>query len=366
MTGAMRICHVVESGATGALEMVLLAAETQRKRGDRVLILHARRPGAPADLRARVHPDVRVEHLRMRPLVPHLPRWCLGLRRALKRWRPDVLHLHCSRAGFLGRLVAGPGFAGRVLYSPHCISLMHLDISPAGRALCRALERLAQRVRPALYLACAAPEQAVIGRELGAPVRLVENAVEDGLALRFRRTPSPRPQLRRVVSCARIAPLKDPHMFAEVCRAVRGTRPHVEFEWIGDGDPAARRALEAAGVRVAGWLPRDQALRRVAGASVYLSTSRWEGMPVSLIEAMALDVPVLCRRADWSEAVVRDGETGRLFGDARAAADILLAPDRHWQPQVAAAARTAAAERFSEARFGAALARACGDPRARG
>lgn len=359
----MRICHVIESGATGALEMALLAAQTQSARGHRVLIAYSKRPGAPADLGARVGEGVALKHLRMRPLALFAPAWCVRLARLLARWQPDVLHLHCSLAGFLGRLVAGRRFRGRVLYSPHCIALMHLDRSAPERAAIRAMERLAQAVRPALYLACAGPELEVVLREVGAPVRLLENAIGDAPAARFRR--AARPRAGPVVTCARIAPLKDPETFARVCRTVRASRPDIEFEWIGDGDRRARRNLERSGVRVTGWLPRDAALARVARAGAYLSTSLWEGMPVSVLEAMALGVPVVCRRAEWSEAIVRDGETGRLFDDAGTAAEALTA-DPAWRRAAAEAALAAARERFSQARFAAGLEAACRDERAAG
>ena len=357
----MRICHAIESGATGALEMVLLTAEIQRGEGHSVLIVYSERPGTPTDLRARVHPQVGLKHLRMRPLLPFLPVWCGTFASVLRSWKPDVLHLHCSRAGLLGRLVAGSGFGGRVFYSPHCIPLMYLDLSTFERGLCRALERLAQFACPAVYLACARPEQATIARRLSVPVRLLENAVEDGLVASRSSNATRTGNLRGVVTCARIAELKDPRMFAEICRAVQVTRPDIEFEWIGDGDRRQRRLLERAGVQVTGWLTRDEALRRVAAASIYLSTSAWEGMPVSVLEAMFLGVPVLCRRAEWSMAIIGDGETGRLFDDVGAARDALLAPDVSWRMEAAEAARTAARERFSRARYAADLADAYRD-----
>lgn len=349
----MRICHVIESGATGALQMVLLMAEVQRRMGNEVLIVFSRRSGTPADLRARIDPTIELAHLKMRPLVPHLATWCWRLASLLRRWNPRVVHFHGSRAGFLGRLVAGRRFARRSFYSPHCISLMHLNLSGFERNLYRTLERFANTVCPSVYVACSAPEQAVIAREIGAPVSLLENALEEGLEVRYSRRGAIQSIVRRVVCCARIADLKDPALFAEVCGAVRRERPEMEFIWIGDGNLRQRRTLERAGVTVTGWMTRDDALRLVAESCVYLSTSRWEGMPVSVLEAMMLKLPVLCRRAEWSKAIVRDGVTGRLFDNATCAARTLLSVDPAWRIETAEAARKAAMERFSQNRFGA-------------
>ena len=353
----MRICHVIESGATGALQMVLLMAEMQRRNFDQVLIVYSRRPGSPSDLRARVNSAIELAHLRMRPLAPHLITWCWRFAKLLRRWNPDIVHFHGSRAGFLGRMVAGRRRGRRACYSPHCISLMHLNLSGVQRALYRALERFANKVCPAVYVACTEPERAVIAREIQAPAHLLENAVETGLGA-FVNPRRPRNRLLRlVVTCARIADLKDPALFADVCRTVRSVRPDIEFRWIGDGDRRGREMLEHSGVRVTGWVPRDEALRQIAEGCVYLSTSGWEGLPVSVLEAMFLRVPVLCRRAEWSEAIIRDGETGRLFDDAQSAAKVLLSGDTAWLQQVSEAGWTAAQERFSEARFAAGLTR---------
>ena len=353
----MRICHVIESGATGALQMVLLMAEVQRGMGDEVLIVYSRRPGAPADLRARVHPAIELVHLRMRPLVPYLATWCWGLASLLRRWNPDIVHSHGSRAGFLGRLVAGRRFARRAFHSTHGISFMRLDMSRVELALYRALERLANKVCPAVYLACDEPERALIAREIQAPVRLLENALEEGLESAHRRQSNQSADVRQVVTCARIADQKDPSLFADICRAVRQVRPEIEFMWIGDGDRTQRRMLERAGVNVTGWMAREDALRRVAGSCVYLCTSLWEVNSVAVLEAMTVKAPVLCRRAEWSEAMIRDGETGRLFDDAKSAAEAILSEQTAWLHEVAEAAWTAAKDRFSEARFAAGLTR---------
>lgn len=350
----MRICHVIECGATGALEMVLLMAEIQRAAGHRVLIVYSPRPGTPGDLRARVNTDVQLARVDMRPLALRLAGWRRRFSRLLRDWKPDVLHFHGARAGFMGRLAAGRRFRRRALYSPHCISLMHLDRTRFEHALFRALERFANRVCESVYVACCEPERTVVSNEIGADVVLLENAVDDGLAPpdAKRRAGGP----ARVVTCSRISASKDPGLFADICRAVRAVRPEIEFRWIGDGDPRRRGTLEEAGVTVTGWMTREDALREVAGGWVYLSTSAWEGLPVSLLEAMLLKVPVLCRRAGWSEAVLRDGETGRMFDDAAAAAAVLTAENSEWLSGAAEEAWTEAKRRYSQARFAADLA----------
>jgi glycosyltransferase involved in cell wall biosynthesis len=61
--------------------------------------------------------------------------------------------------------------------------------------------------------------------------------------------------------------------------------------------------LEKSGVEVTGWLPKESGLSVLAGASVYLHTARWEGFPVSLLEAVAIGVPVVVLRRPYAETL---------------------------------------------------------------
>ena len=339
--------------------MVLLASELQRARGHRMLIIHCKRPGAPADLRTRVHSDIDLIELRMRPLFLHLPGWLLKVASEIRSWNPDILILHGSFAGFFGRLAAGPKFRGDLLYFTHCISLMHLDFSRSYRLLFRILEKFAQFVSPAIYVATSQAEQIVISRDIGAPTRLLENAV-DGCDRSLQPSVRKRKDLRRVITCARIAPQKDPELFAEICRSVRSNHPEVQFEWIGDGDHQLRLLLQQAGVCVFGWLDRKDALRSMAGACVYLSTSIYETTSLSILEAMFLNVPVLCRNAEWSRNMVRNGETGFLFDD-EFSATMLLSEYSAWPDEIVKIARAEARKRFSRERYSINLERICQD-----
>jgi glycosyltransferase involved in cell wall biosynthesis len=88
----------------------------------------------------------------------------------------------------------------------------------------------------------------------------------------------------------------------------------------------------------------------VAGFDVFLLSSRYEGLPRVVVEAMALEKPVVSTPADGVVEVVKDGMTGRIVphGDAQALADAALAlirsPDRG--RSMGRAARVVALSRF--------------------
>jgi len=77
-------------------------------------------------------------------------------------------------------------------------------------------------------------------------------------------------------------------------------------------------------VRLLGW--RRDVPDLLHAMDVFLLTSRFEGLPRALLQAMAAGVPVVATAVDGTPEVVRDGRTGLLIPseDAQAAADKVL------------------------------------------
>jgi len=61
-----------------------------------------------------------------------------------------------------------------------------------------------------------------------------------------------------------------------------------------------------------GQLPRQEALKIVKGSDVFVLPSIHEGLSTALLEAMALEVPVVATRVGGNTEIVTDGETGLL------------------------------------------------------
>jgi len=80
--------------------------------------------------------------------------------------------------------------------------------------------------------------------------------------------------------------------FAEVAQQVKGD---AEFLWIGGGEDAAVKVLESAGVKVTGWLSREQVISKVSDLDYYFHTAAWEGFPISVLEAAELRIPIILR-----------------------------------------------------------------------
>jgi glycosyltransferase involved in cell wall biosynthesis len=163
-----------------------------------------------------------------------------------------------------------------------------------------------------------------LDRYVTADARRGELGAELGLA----------PDAPVVAIVARLVPIKAHEVFLRAARRIRETLPASQFLVVGDGE--RRPALEAlaaelglgASVRFLGW--RRDLERVYADAWVVALTSRNEGSPVSLIEAMAAGRPVVATRVGGVPDLVDEGVTGHLVppGDpdalARATTGLLL------------------------------------------
>ena len=116
-----------------------------------------------------------------------------------------------------------------------------------------------------------------------------------------------------VVASGRLGEQKGPDRFAEVARAL-GAR--ADFVWIGDGPPEGReRWIGDAPVRLTGWLAHEDVIAQLAASDIFLFPTRWEGMPISLMEAQVMGIPAVATDIVGNRDVVLSGETGYLCTD---------------------------------------------------
>jgi glycosyltransferase involved in cell wall biosynthesis len=235
----------------------------------------------------------------------------LELVRLLRRERPDILHASSSKAGVLGRLA---GFLARV---PVRIFTVHGWAFAAHSGVSSRLYRWADRlVEPLTTVTiCVSEREREAGLAAGtcSPERtvVIPNAVDVAGALRSRPIERKRPLILAV------GRLKAPKDFPTLIRAL-GDLPPDSFEALIVGDGPDRPGLEeeiqalelSDRVRLAG--ERRDVPQLLAAADVFVLSSASEGLPVSVLEAMAAGLPVVASRVGGVPEQVSDGETGLL------------------------------------------------------
>jgi glycosyltransferase involved in cell wall biosynthesis len=295
-----------------------------------------RAPGLAADLRA------------LRELVA-----------IMREFRPDVVHTHTAKAGFLGRLAALLVGVPVVVHTFHGHVLYGYFNRPVTRAVVLA-ERTMARVSTRLVAVGERVRDDLLGERIGRPEQY--SVFPPGIAL----APGlPRAEARRALGLpadatvlafvGRLVPIKRPDRFVRVASRVLAERPDTALVVCGGGTAAGELApLRRFGdrVRLLGW--RADVENIYAAADLVLLTSDNEGTPVSLIEAGMAGVPAVATRVGSVAEVVLDGRNGLLVrpdDDDLVAATLRLVDDPALRAELGANGRQHTTDRYSRDRL---------------
>jgi glycosyltransferase involved in cell wall biosynthesis len=261
----------------------------------------------------------------------------LGLYRMMREWKPRVVHTHAAKAGLLGRLAARLAGVPVVVHTYHG-HVLRGYFGPLKTWIFRGLERLMGHLSDALIAVSPAVKQDLVSLGVAADHRI--RVVPLGLELEGLARPLPRGRLRAgaripeeaplIGVVGRLVPIKDVTTFLRAADLVRQSTPEARFALVGDGQERALLENECARLGVAeavsfhGW--RRDMYAVYGDLDVVVNSSRNEGTPVSLIEALAAGKAVVATRVGGTPDVLGDGAYGLLVppGDPEALAAAIL------------------------------------------
>jgi glycosyltransferase involved in cell wall biosynthesis len=255
------------------------------------------------------------------------------LHRLLKTRRVGVVHTHGGIAGLWGRLAARFAGVPVIVHTLHGIHYLH-DRNPLARAAGIALERFLGRFTyRTIYVSAsdlASCRKHRLSPEDGA--LLIPNAVPAPDAARASSAAEAFgvPEGSFVIGCiARMDPVKAHPVLFEAFGSISSLHSHARLVLVGGGPLEAeyRRLVERLGlterVRFLGFVPDGPAL--LNAMDVVVLPSLWEGMSLSLLEAMAAERPIVASRIGGIVDLVEDRVSALLVepGDAVALAEAL-------------------------------------------
>lgn len=296
------------------------------------------------------------------------------LLRLMMRYRPHIIHTHTAKAGALGRVAATMfrrlawGHTCRVLHTFHG-HVFHGYFSPmkswaalmTERRLAGVSDRiitLSEQLKTELVSRFRiAPAEKVVVVPLGLDLEPFSRAPRDG---QFRTSLGIGTDTFVIACVGRLVPIKNHRLLLQTARLLRASG-HDNFVVLIVGGGELQEYLEqeaialdvAQHVRFLGWRRDLPAL--YGGTDMAVLTSRNEGTPVSLIEAMAAGLPVVSTNVGGVPDVVQDQKTGYLVspGDARGLAQAIGSldgnPDR--RRALGEAGRKRALELFTRERL---------------
>ena len=342
----MRIAYVITRGDTvgGASIHVRDLARAMRQRGHDVQVLIGGTGEVTDQLTAAGVPFRAVPSL-IRAIRPWRDVAAVAeVRAALAEFQPDLVSAHTAKAGFVGRAAAA-SLQLPCIYTPHGLAVSH-RISPAQGRIFTLAERIAARWCQAIVCVSEAERQLALEKRIAPPEKMhvVHNGVGDTHA---RAQPGLQPP--QIVTIARFEPPKDFETLFAALDSVRN-EPWRKLTIVGGGSEGA---VLPDRVEAVGYLA-DPALV-LTDAQIFVLSSRSEGFPRSILEAMRAGLPVVATDVGGVREAVEHERTGLLVppGDISALAAALrsLMNSPSERERLGAAGRLAYAGRFSVEAF---------------
>ncbi len=316
----IRVCHIITKLELGGAQQNTLytVAHLDRSRFDPHLVAG---PGGLLDDEARAlgAPVHFVPPLRRAISARHDAAALAGLVRLLRRIRPRIVHTHSSKAGILGR------WAALIAGVPHIVHTIHgFGFHPGQRRLVRgtwiALERWTGRFATTAFVAVSRAtlrQGCALDLFTEDRVSLIHSGIRIADFTPRADTDGRGPVVVGMIAC--LKPQKAPLDFLSVAARVASLLgpDAARFVIVGDGEMrgAMQERIDREGigglVTLAGW--RRDIPECLRGFDLLLHTSRWEGLPRVLPEAMATGLPIVATDVDGTPEAVRDGETGYLL-----------------------------------------------------
>ena len=322
----MKIVHVVEPLAAGILTFLKLLVKNLPD--DSHFIIHGERNQIMPFAKVKKefnYPNVRFlrwksaqRGLRLKKDISATIELYKILKRLKKNGFLDIVHLHSAKGGFIGRIVCRLlHIQHLVVYTPNGAPFLG-NSSSISNFIYKSLEKLAS-IFGGQIVCCSSSEQKAYELS-GFDVLMINNGTPSK-KITINPGKSKQNDLFRIVTSGRIENQKNPVMFNTIASYFEEFK-QFEFVWAGDG--ADRHLLTSKNIHITGWLAEEELNNLVSNADLYLSTATFEGLPYSVLEALALEKPVLLTDCTGNVDLVINGLNGGIFKHEKEAINKIL------------------------------------------
>lgn len=230
--------------------------------------------------------------------------------------KPDVIHCHSAKGGIIGRLI-GYLLGVRTYYTPHAFSFLS-----TGNKLKSALYQFVERNSKfkSYLLACSESEMELGINRVGYSKKRAlcwHNSVPDIKINKFDAVDE-----NYICCIGRPSYQKNSIFLVDVVNAVHKINSEIKFYLLGVGfyspDLAIlKNKIEEYGlvnvISLVPWLDHDSTMRYIKKSKLYLTVSRYEGLPLSVIEAMALGKSIIASDVVGNIDCISDNINGKLL-----------------------------------------------------
>jgi glycosyltransferase involved in cell wall biosynthesis len=238
----------------------------------------------------------------------------------VRKEKPDLLHVHSAKGGVIGRIV-GKITNTQVFYTPHAFSYLSQS-NPLKRSLYLWIEKLLANGNSKI-IATSQSEKSRAIQDVGYKsnhVFVCNNSIDpikDILPLNITKT---WPE-EYICTVGRPSYQKNIELMIRVLFEMNKTsKTHLVIMGVGhhaDKLDNVKHLIEKLNmsnqVTLLNWTEREDILNIISNSKLYISTSRYEGLPYSVIEALALSIPCVVSDCDGNKDLILDGHNGYVI-----------------------------------------------------
>ena len=226
------------------------------------------------------------------------------VRKIVKKENADIIHMHSSKAGAIGRIAISSKKA-KLFYTPHGYAFCKKDDSIFRRKIYMIIEKILAN-KKCLTIACSKGEY-----EDSLKITKNSTFIDNGIDIEDIEKYIKKDQEKildnknlKICTVGRIGNQKNPELFNKIAERF----PDTSFTWIGDGN--LKDTLVSPNIKITGWFKRDEAIKELYKNDIFILTSLWEGLPITLLEAMYLKKICIVSNVSGNRDVIKNGMNG--------------------------------------------------------
>lgn len=306
--GKKKILHIVESFGSGVFSFLVDLINCTDQEFD-IIVAYGVRKETPENFKDYFSDKVKFIEVKnfTRSISPIKDLKALKeIKQIIKQEDPNIIHLHSSKAGIIGRFAAN-GKKVKMLYNPHGFSFLMKNSSKIKRFIYWLIEKISATFKRRCTIVGCSEGEYEEAKKLSKNAICINNGVSiQKLESDIKDIEQKQIDIENIKICTsgRIGFQKNPKLFNELAQRF----PNIEFTWIGDGEQ--REDLTSSNIKVTGWLTRKEVLKQVANNDIFILPSLWEGLPLSLLEAMYLKKICIVSNVIGNRDVIKDNENG--------------------------------------------------------
>lgn len=311
-----KILYLVEAMGGGVVTYIETLANGLIDEFD-FTIAYGKRDQTPEDLEEHFDKRVRLFEIKhftrpVNPIKDYLAR--KEIKKLIKEEKPDLIHLHSSKAGALGRLFFCKDDY-KMVYTPHGYSFLMQDAKLIMRKAYRLIEKICGR-KKCLTVACGRGEWEE-SLKVCKESTFISNGVDTKMIDEVLKDDEKQDDKFRVYTVGRVEFQKNPELFNEIAEML----PNIEFVWIGQGE--LEKKLTSPNIKVTGWMSREEVFKSANQCDVFILPSRWEGLPLALLEAMYMKKACIVSDVVGNRDIVNNGVNGYICETAEDFVEII-------------------------------------------